>query len=127
MTIQAEYALFQGGCFISDLTWFSGGFSSWFALDHDVEIDEFLGERRHVVFEAEGVFAYCICGEDIVTLTFIFTVEDVFVIWVLEFKVYFEGTARLDGKVELGSCERGEVKTKKRRTPIFWPALSTSA
>ena len=97
------------------MTWFSGGFSSWFALDHDVEIDEFLGEGRHVVFEAEGVFAYCVCGKDIVTLTFVFTVEDVFVIWVFEFKVYFERTARLDGKVELESCE---VKTKEKRGDV---------
>ena len=27
------------------------------AFHHDVEIDELLGERAHVILEAEGVFA----------------------------------------------------------------------
>lgn len=59
---------------VRDLTLLSGCFSTGLALDHDVKVDEFVCESGHVVLEAEGVFADCVGGEDVVALAFAFSV-----------------------------------------------------
>lgn len=44
--------------------------SSWFTFDHNIKVDEFMGDRGHVVFEAERVFPNVLRSEDVVPLTF---------------------------------------------------------
>ena len=78
------------------MTWFSGWFSSWFALDHDVEVDELLGERAHVVLEAEGVFADVVCSENVVALALAYAIEEDLVVGVLHLVVDVEGTTSLN-------------------------------
>ena len=68
--IQLEYTFFQCTRLIGNLTRLRGRVSSRFALNHDVKVDEFLGEGGHVVLEAEGVFAGLVGGEDVVALVF---------------------------------------------------------
>lgn len=58
-------------------------FESRFALDHDVNVDEFVGKRAHVVLEAEGVFPNSVGGEDIVSLALALSIEDDLVIRIL--------------------------------------------
>ncbi len=60
---------------LRDLTRLSGSFASRFALDHDVEVDKFFGECRHIVLEAEGIFANCVGSENKVTLALALAVE----------------------------------------------------
>lgn len=55
--IQLEDTFLQRAGLISNLTRLRRGISSWFTLNHDVKVDEFLGEGRHVVFKAEGIFS----------------------------------------------------------------------
>jgi len=58
-------------------------FTSRLALNHDVKVDKLVGKRAHVIFEAEGVFADGIGGEDIVSLSLALAVEENLVIRVL--------------------------------------------
>ena len=69
-SIQAKHTLLQCASLICNLTRLCGSLVSGVALDHDIKVDEFLGEGGHVIFEAKSVFADGICGEDIITLTF---------------------------------------------------------
>jgi hypothetical protein len=69
---------------LSRLCW---GFASRFALDHDVDVDEFVGKCAHVVLEAEGVFPDSVGREDIVSLALALSIEDDLVIRVLYLKV----------------------------------------
>lgn len=43
--VQSENTLFQGTRVLRYLSWFYGSLSAGFAFDHDIEIDEFFGER----------------------------------------------------------------------------------
>lgn len=74
--IKAEYALLQRARMVCDLTGFRGRVATGFGLDHDVEVDELLGERGHVVLKAEGVFARGVGREDIVALPLALAVKD---------------------------------------------------
>ena len=86
---------------IRNLSWLRARFSPRLRLDHDVEINEFVRERGHVVGEAEGVFAWGVCSEDVVALFLGSSVKDVFVIGVFYLEVDLEGCTGLDGKIEL--------------------------
>lgn len=79
----------------------AGGSRRGFALDHDVEVDELLGEGGHVVLEAEGVLPNGVGGEDIVALTLALAVKYILVVRVLDLEVNVEGAAGLNGEVEL--------------------------
>ena len=133
-----------------ELCGFCGGVAAGLALDHDVKVDELLGEGGHVVLEAEGIFANGVGGEDVVALALARAVEEDLLVRVFDFKVDVKGAAGLDltcspsisvygriiwksrptySEVELAKRVR-KVKCQRRtegRTPIFSPALSTSA
>ena len=66
------------------------------AFHHDVEIDELLGERAHVILEAEGVFADMVGSEDVVTLALAYAVEENLVVGILHLVVDIEGASSLD-------------------------------
>ena len=51
-------------------------------LDHDIEIDQFLRERRHVVGETERVFSSVVSGKDVISLSFSFSVDNDRVGWI---------------------------------------------
>lgn len=74
--IEAEYALLQRARVVRDLTGLRGRVATGFGLHHDVEVDELLGERGHVVLKAEGVFARSVGREDIVALPLALAVKD---------------------------------------------------
>jgi hypothetical protein len=80
------------------LSCFGWCFTSRLALDHDVKVNKLVSERAHVIFEAEGVFANGIGGEDIVPLSLALSVEEHLVIGVLYFIVDVEGTTALNSK-----------------------------
>jgi hypothetical protein len=65
-------------------------------LDHDVEIDELLGEGRHVVGEAERVFPDMVRREDVVSLALPFALEYDRVCRIRDGPVYVERASRLD-------------------------------
>ena len=91
--VQLEYTFFQCTCLIGNLTRLRGWVSSRFALNHDIKVDEFLGEGGHVVLEAESIFANGVGSQDIVALTFTNAIEEDFVIGILYFKVDIEGAS----------------------------------
>lgn len=98
------------------------------ALDHDVEVDELLGERGNVVREAKGVLADGVRGEHEVALALARAGEDVLRGGVGDLVVDLEGATGLDGEVKLRKGVSINVsKEGGERTPIFSPALSTSA
>lgn len=72
------------------MSWFGWCFTSRLALDHDIKVNELVSERAHVIFEAKGVFADGICGEDKVTLSLALAVEKNLVIRILYFIVDVE-------------------------------------
>lgn len=94
-SIEAEHTLLQGARVLGYLARLRRRLSPGLALHHDVKVDEFLGERRHVVFEAEGVLSDGVCGEDVVSLALALAVEDDLVVRVLDVKVYVERAPRL--------------------------------
>ena len=89
-TAQPIYAFLKRRGLFRYLSWFGRCFTSRLALNHDVKINELVGERAHVVFEAEGVFADAICGEDIVSLSLTLAVEENLFIRVFHFIVDIE-------------------------------------
>ena len=91
--VQLEYTFFQCTRLIGNLTRLRRRVSSRFALNHDVKVDEFLGEGGHVVLEAESIFANSVGSEDVVALTFTNAIEKDFVIGILYFKVDIEGAS----------------------------------
>ena len=60
---------------------------SGFTLDHDIKVHQFIGEGRHVVLKTESIFANCVGCKDEVSLSFSFSVEEDFLVWVLDIKV----------------------------------------
>ncbi len=85
--IEAEYALLQRARVVCNLAGLRGRIATGFGFDHDVEIDELLGERGHVVLKAEGVFAGVVGREDIVALPLALAVEDDLLIRVFHLEV----------------------------------------
>ena len=61
---------------LSQRNWLGGRDRPWFALDHNIKVDEFLREGRHVVGEAKGVLSGEMSGEDVIPLTFAFSFDD---------------------------------------------------
>ena len=110
LSVESEDALLECTGMVCDLARFSGGLPSWFALDHDIEVDEFLGEGRHVVCEAEGVFTDGVCGEDEVALPLTGAVEEKFVVGILYVEIDVKGASRLHGEVEL--------RQRKGKSPV---------
>lgn len=94
--IQPEHALLQRVRLLRDLAWLRWWLSSRLALDHDVKVEELLGERGHVILEAEGVFADGVGGHDVVALSFADAIEENLVIGVFHFKVDVKGASRLN-------------------------------
>ena len=101
--VEPKDALLERARLLGDLGRARGRLATGLALDHDVEVDEFLGEGAHVVLEAEGVLSWCVSGEDIVALAFALAVEQDLVIGVADLEVDVEGATGL----HLGGCERG--------------------
>lgn len=87
---------------VSNLAWLRARLPPGLRLNHNIEVDELVRERRHVVREAEGVFAGRVGSEDVVTLLLGVSIKYVFVIRVFDLKVDLERGAGLDSKIELG-------------------------
>ena len=85
--IQPEYALLQRARLVRDLPGLGGRLATGLGLDHDVKVDELLGEGGHVILEAEGVFADGVGGKDVVALSFPLAVEQDLVSGIPDFKV----------------------------------------
>jgi len=81
---------------LRDLASFGRGFATGFTLYHDVKVDEFVGQCRHVIFEAERVFADSVGGHHIVALALPFPVEDDTLVWILDVEVDVEFATGLD-------------------------------
>ena len=88
--VQLEYTFFQCTCLIGNLTRLRGWVSSRFALNHDVKVDEFLGEGGHVVLEAELVFADMVRREHVVALPLALANEHDLAVRVLDLEVDVE-------------------------------------
>ena len=80
---------------LSRLRW---GFTSRFALDHDVDVDEFVGKCAHIVLEAEGVFPDSVGREDIVSLALALYIEDDLITRLLYLKVNVKLSSVLNTK-----------------------------
>lgn len=65
--IEAVDAFLDWAGVIRDLTWLGCNLSPWFALDHDVKVEQLVGQRGHVIFETKGVFSDGVRGQDIVS------------------------------------------------------------
>ena len=81
---------------LGDLAGLCRWLAAWLALDHNVEVDELLGEGGHVVLEAEGVFADVVGSEDVVTLALAYAVKENLVVGILHLVVDIEGASSLD-------------------------------
>merc|ERR1712072_1090746 len=92
--------LFQAGGVLGNAAGFGGHLLPRLALDHDVKVDKFVGERGHVVGEAEGVFADGVASEDVVALTLALAVDNHIEGRICDDKVNVESAASLDSKVE---------------------------
>jgi hypothetical protein len=147
--VETEYALLQSARLLGDLTRLGRRLSARLGLDHDVEVDELLSERAHVVLKAERIFSDSIGGEHIVTLALALAVEENLLVRILDFEVNVKRAAGLNLRSNLESNSRQQcvestyskvklstqaqrqyelfVELVGRRTPIFSPALSTSA
>jgi hypothetical protein len=97
--VQPEYTLLKCTRMIGNLASFRGRISSRFALDHDVEIDQFVCESGHVVFKAERILPNGVGSEDIVALALTLAVENNLLVWIFNFKVDVEGASRLDLRI----------------------------
>jgi len=87
LTVQSIYALLKRRSLFLNLSRLCWSIVSRLALDHDVNVDEFVGKRAHVVLEAEGVFPDGVGSEDIVSLALALSIEDDLIIRVLDLKV----------------------------------------
>lgn len=66
--IQSKDALLQCAGLLCKLAWLRRGFVTGVALHHDIKVDKLLSKGGHVIFEAKGIFADDICGEDVIAL-----------------------------------------------------------
>lgn len=71
-------------------------------LDRDLKVDELLGERGHVVAEAEAILADLVGGEDKVALSLLDTIEDDLVVRSGHLVVNIERTSGLHLSMTLG-------------------------
>lgn len=65
--IEPIYAFLDWARVIRDLTNLGRNFSPWFALDHDVKVEQLVGQRGHIIFETEGIFSDSVRSQDIVS------------------------------------------------------------
>jgi hypothetical protein len=93
--VEPEDALFQSTGLVRNLTWPGWSFPAWFALHHDVKVDELVRERGHVVFETESVFADGVRSQNVVALALALTIQHNLVVRITDFKVDVEGPSRL--------------------------------
>lgn len=82
--------LFECTGFVRDLRGPCRCLSPRFTLNHDVEIDKFFCQGRHVVLKAERVLADGIGGEDIVALMCAVFREKREASWIEDSKVYIK-------------------------------------
>jgi hypothetical protein len=94
--IQSEYTLLKGACMLRDLPRFCGCLPARFALDHDIEVNKFFRDCRHVVFKTEGIFAHGVCRQNIISLAFTRTLNKDFVIWGSHFKIDIKSASGLN-------------------------------
>lgn len=62
----------------------------------NLEVNHLLGESRHLIVEAERVFTVALGSEDVVTLSFLRTVQDDLAAWCSHGVVNIEGATRLN-------------------------------
>jgi len=62
----------------------------------NLEINHLLGKSRHLIVEAERVFAVALGREDVVTLSFLCTIQDDLAAWCSHGIVNIEGATRLN-------------------------------
>lgn len=135
--IQAEYALLQSTGLVLDLACLGGRFASRLAFNGYVKVDELVGESRHIVDEAEGIFANSVACQDIVALTLTNTGNEDLARGVFDFPINVERASGLNlnehlrasslyprcetySKVELGSVSyEYSMRRNGTRTPIF--------
>ena len=94
--IQPKHTLLQRARLLAQLRLAGGRLAPGLALDHDVEVDELLGQRRHVVLEAERVLSDRVRGEHVVALPLARAVEQDPVVWIADLEVDVELAAGLD-------------------------------
>ena len=74
--VEPVNAFLDGTCVILDLARLGCNLSPWFALDHDVKVEQLVRQRGHVVFEAEGIFSDSVRRKDIVPGTLALSIEE---------------------------------------------------
>lgn len=62
----------------------------------DLEVHDLLGERAHLIVEAESVFADIVGGEDKVSLPLLIAFYDLVFVGADDFVIYVEGTSGLN-------------------------------
>ena len=87
---QPEYTLLQRARLVRDLSGLRRGLTPGFGLDHDIEVEEFLGQSGHVVLEAERVLPDGVGRQDVVSLALALAVEEGLLVRVLDFEVDVE-------------------------------------
>lgn len=102
---QAVDAFLQITSFVRYLALPSWCFSSRFALNHNVKVDELMGDGRHIVFETEGVFANVVGREDVIPLVFPLPFKHDAAIRVRYTEINVEGSTRLDLSHKKASIE----------------------
>jgi len=80
---------------LRDLSRLSRRLSTRLALDHDIDVNQFSSQGRHVVLEAESVFSDGVCSENIVSLTLAEAVEEDLLCGIFDLKINVEGATRL--------------------------------
>jgi hypothetical protein len=103
--VKTEYALLETARLLAELSCLCRRVSAGFALNHDVKVNELLGESRHVILEAERVFSGRIGSEDVVALALTLAVKEDLVRRVADLKVDVEVAAALDLEMRV-RCKR---------------------
>lgn len=58
--------------------------------NHDIKVDQFFRNSRHVILKAECVFSDVVRGQNVVALSLLLAVKDGHVPWVLDVKIDIE-------------------------------------
>lgn len=89
-------ALLYGARVIRNLARLCCNFSPWFALDHDVKVEQLVRQRGHVIFKTERKFSNSVRRQDIVPRTFALPIKKQLFVGVFNVKVNVERASCLD-------------------------------
>jgi len=94
--LQFINTLLQRRRLITNLTRFRRRLSSWLTLHHNIEINQLICQRRHVILKAECIFSDGVACENVIALFFPLALEEEFTVGCGYFIIYIEGASRLD-------------------------------